>query len=92
MIKILNFNQLASKIKRAFRSEGIHQVVLEQRDHQYLLGYKNQLYTLDGTSALIQILFGPVRVSEMHQFDEETRKTLGRLLPLPLWVWGWDSI
>ena len=92
MIKILNFNQLANKIKRAFRAEGLHQVVLEQRDSHYYLGYKNQLYTIHGDSAITQILFGPTRITEMPQFDEETCEVLGRLLPLPLWVWGWDSI
>lgn len=92
MIKILNFNQLASKVKRAFRAEGLHQVVLEQRENHYLLGYKKELYTLEGDTALVQLLFGPARISEMPNFDEETRQALGKLLPLPLWVWGWDSI
>lgn len=92
MIKILNFNQLASKIKRAFRAEGIHHIVLEKHENHFLLGIGRDLYTIDDESTLIQLLFGPAQISKMDSFSEETRQSLGRLLPLPLWVWGWDSI
>lgn len=92
MIKILNFEQLAAKIKRAFRAEGVADVVLEQRDGQYLFGVGGELFTLTDPADVTRLLFGPVDVNELDMFSEAARRKLGRLLPLPLWLWGWDSV
>lgn len=92
MIKILNFDQLAVKIKRAFRAEGFHQVVLEKQQDHYVIGVGSDLYTIDDESTMIQLLFGPARIAHIDLFKEDTKNVLSQILPLPLWIWGWDSI
>ncbi|WP_413290038.1 GNAT family N-acetyltransferase [Bdellovibrio sp. HCB337] len=92
MIKILNFDQLAAKIKRAFRAEGIADIVLEKQNGQYVFGCNTDLAVLGGEENLTQLLFGPLDFETLDVFTPETREKLAKILPLNLWIWGWDSI
>jgi GNAT superfamily N-acetyltransferase len=91
MIKILNFDQLSAKIKRAFRSEGIADIVLEKQDGKFLFGCNGDLAVLEGETNLTH-LFGPVDFHDLQVFRPETCEMLAKILPLNLWIWGWDSI
>ncbi len=92
MMKIIHFEQLAAKIKRALRSEGFSQIVLEKHPQHYLFGYGDNLITLDHDSDLIRLLFGPIDMNSLDQFTPETKQIFSKIFPLPLWIWGWDSI
>lgn len=92
MLRIHNFEAIAMKVKRAFRTEGFDQIVLEKQHGQIVFGYGQDLYTLDEEADLAKILFGPTSADEMTFIKPETREIFGAILPLPLWVWGWDSI
>ena len=92
MIRIHNFEAIAHKVKKAFRAEGFDQIVLEKQHGQVVFGLATDLYTLDNETDLVKILFGPANIEDMTFIKPETRKILATLLPLPLWVWGWDSI
>ncbi|NUM57188.1 MAG: GNAT family N-acetyltransferase [Bdellovibrionaceae bacterium] len=92
MIKIINFDQLSQKIKKAFRNLGVSDIVLEKHADYYLFGCGQDLCTLQKESELVQLLFGPVEFSELNVFQTNTIEKLKLILPLPFWVWGWDSI
>lgn len=92
MIKIVNFPQFSSKIKRAFRAEGVSDIVIEQHQDHYLFGFSNQLYTLNNESDIVRLLFGPVNYEDLELFNEENLKKLKKIFPLQFWIWGWDSI
>ncbi|MGZ3804651.1 MAG: GNAT family N-acetyltransferase [Pseudobdellovibrionaceae bacterium] len=92
MIKILNFDQLSAKIKRAFRAEGVPDIVLERREGQYFFGCNGDLAVLGEETNMIHLLFGPVDFFALDVFKPETCKILSKILPLNLWIWGWDSI
>ncbi|MBC7371649.1 MAG: GNAT family N-acetyltransferase [Bdellovibrionaceae bacterium] len=92
MIKVLNFDQLAAKIKRAFRAEGVSDIVIEKQDGKFLFGCNGDLAVLEGETNLTHILFGPVDFHELGVFRPETCELLTKILPLNLWIWGWDSI
>lgn len=92
MIKILNFDQLSAKIKRAFRAEGIGDIVLEKQNGRYLLGCNEDLAVFEGDQNLTHLLFGPVDIETLDVFKPETLAKLSKVLPLNLWIWGWDSI
>lgn len=92
MLKIVNFDQLAGKIKRAFRAVGVGDIVLEkQRDH-FVFGCGPDFCTMQNETDMMHILFGPVDFAELEIFEPETVEKLNRVLPLQFWVWGWDSI
>lgn len=92
MVRIHNFEAIAAKVKKAFRSEGYEQIILEKRHGQVVFGYGTDLYTLDHEADLAKILFGPTQIEELTFMKPETRQMFSAILPLPLWVWGWDSI
>lgn len=92
MIKPVNTEQFLNKIKKAFRSEGLEQIVFEKRENSIVFGYGADIYTLDNEKDLAQMIFGPTQINNMEFIKKETREKLATLLPLPLWIWGWDSI
>ena len=92
MLKFTNLDNVLAKVKKAFRAEGFEQIVLEQQDGHIVFGYGTDLYTMKNESDLIRLLFGPLQPEDLDFMKPETQKKLATLLPLPLWVWGWDSI
>lgn len=92
MIKMVNEDQLFTKIKRAFRSEGVADIVLENQNGLYVFGCGKDFVTVQNEKEIVRLLFGPVNYEELEVFSEETVLKLNKVLPLKLWVWGWDSI
>lgn len=92
MIKMVQFDQLAGKIKRAFRAEGIPDFVLEKHPEHFVFGIGQELFTINKESDMVRLLFGPVDYQALGIFKSETIQKIERVLPLNLWIWGWDSI
>lgn len=92
MLKIVNKDALLNKVKKAFRAEGFDKVVLEQQNQHCVFGFGTDLYTLEKESDLIQLIFGPLDVNTLDFVSTEAKQKLSTLLPMPLWIWGWDSI
>lgn len=92
MMKMINDRHLLFKTQRYARSLGIHNLVFDKLDEGYRLGVDNKVYKIANPGDLLQVLFGPRRVAEFTNVDAEVQQVLERVLPLPLWVWGWDSV
>lgn len=92
MIKLVNFDQLSAKIKRAFRSEGVADIVLEKHPQNFVFGIGQDLFTINNETDMVRLLFGPVDYRALGMFKEETAQKFEKVLPLNLWIWGWDSI
>nr|WP_295900407.1 GNAT family N-acetyltransferase [uncultured Bdellovibrio sp.] len=92
MIKLVNFDQLSAKIKRAFRAEGVADIVLEKHPQHFVFGVGQDLFTINNETDMVRLLFGPVDYRALGMFKEETIQKLEKVLPLNLWIWGWDSI
>lgn len=92
MIKILNPNNLFAKIKKHSRNLGFQDLVLEQQnDGQFLIGTRDQLFVTTSEHDLVRLIFGPFKASEIHDFGAGA-KTLEQVMPINMWVWGWDSV
>lgn len=92
MIRILNFDSLALKVKKAFRNVGVADFIFEKNQDHILFGCNGDLYTIEAEKDLVPLLFGPVDFDTQDIFKSETAQKLKLLLPLPLWIWGWDSV
>ncbi len=90
MIKMTREKQLFGKIKRAARSLGIADLVLEKIDEQYRLGVGTDVIEFTDEKDMVRAIFGPL--PEIPNLKPETMKTLEKVLPVNLWIWGWDSI
>ena len=92
MVRILSTDRLFSKIKRYARNLGVPDLVLERNGGKFYLGAGENIFTTDSERDLVKLLFGPLKPSEVHDFDKETLKVMDEIFPLNLWVWGWDSV
>lgn len=90
MIKIVSYEPFFQKIKRAARSLGMNDFVLEKRGEEFFMGFTDDLLVISDEKALVQVLFGPA--AEIPHLKSESQKKLSKFLPLPLWIWGWDSV
>ncbi|MGE0763976.1 MAG: GNAT family N-acetyltransferase [Bdellovibrionales bacterium] len=92
MIKIVNPDLLFAKLHRHARNLGIENFVIEQRSGVTHFGFADNVYKTDSASDVVRLIFGPTQASELHSFDLETSQALETLFPIPLWIWGWDSV
>lgn len=93
MIKLLNTSNLFSKIKRHARAVGVPDLVLEQQGDKYYIGAGENVFSTDSERDLVRLIFGPQKAREIHPgFGEETASTMEKVLPIQMWIWGWDSI
>lgn len=91
MIKILNPSNLFSKIKRHSRHIGIQDLVLEYQGGKYFIGNKDQIFQTESEHDIVRLIFGPLKASQIHDFGPHA-EILEKVLPIHMWVWGWDSI
>jgi predicted acetyltransferase len=92
MIKILNPPSLFAKLKRHSRHLGVDDFVLEQQGGKFFIGAKDQIFTTESEHDIVRLVFGPQKASQIHNFGPEASETLEKVLPIPMWVWGWDSV
>jgi predicted acetyltransferase len=92
MIKIINPQDLFFKIRRYIRYLGHEDVVLEFNGTDYLIGHSGRIFRTQDEKDMVRLLFGPHKPEELQMFDLETQQILEKSLPVPLWVWGWDSV
>tara|TARA_B100000749_G_scaffold279661_1_gene273019 strand:- start:2085 stop:3179 length:1095 start_codon:yes stop_codon:yes gene_type:complete len=93
MFKILNARSLFLKITNYARSVGLVDFVLEAHEgDQFVIGRKGKTYQTDSLQEITSLIFGPSTPNQLKDFDPETRQIIEKILPLPMWVWGWDSV
>ncbi len=92
MLKVIKTDQLLAKIKKAFRAEGFENIVFEKQNDKIVFGFGTDLYTLEKESDLMQLIFGPLKVEQLSFLSSDVQLKLSHLFPMPLWIWGWDSI
>ncbi len=94
MIKILNPSVLLGKVLRAIRHDLAHEdFIFEKRsDGNYYIGNQSNLFKTDSEADIVRLIFGPHKASTIHSFEPQLLELLEKSLPLPMWIWGWDSV
>jgi GNAT superfamily N-acetyltransferase len=85
MIRPVSYENLFFKIKRHARNLGINDFVLEKSGEGFVIGTKNDLAKIDSVGTLTRLLFGPIDSSQL-------KPEFQKILPIPMWIWGWDSV
>lgn len=92
MIKILNPPNFLLKIKKFVRAMGVDDIVLEPREGNYYLGYRQEIFRTDIEADLVRLIFGPLKASDLKAFDAATAAAFEKVFPINMWIWGWDSV
>jgi N-acetylglutamate synthase-like GNAT family acetyltransferase len=92
MIKLIDKQALVRKVQKTARRMGLSDFAIEMHENTLYFGTSEGVYKTESETDIIHLLFGPQKPSEMHAFSDATLEKLNKLLPLPLWFWGWDSI
>ncbi len=92
MIKLIDKHALVRKVQKTARRMGLNDFAIEMHENTLYFGTSEGVYKTESEADIIHLLFGPQKPSEMHAFSAQTLEKLNKLLPLPLWFWGWDSI
>lgn len=91
MIKILNPENLFAKIQRHARYLGVADFAIEKRENQFVITAKGQSFVTESEQDIVRLVFGPQKASEIHNFGV-ANAVIENLLPIHMWIWGWDSI
>jgi N-acetylglutamate synthase-like GNAT family acetyltransferase len=90
MIKVLNHEDLFFKILRYSRAMGLDDFNFIKKDQDVLLRYGRETYKINSASSLTRLIFGPDKPVEV--LGDARFEKLNKVLPIPMWVWGWDSV
>jgi GNAT superfamily N-acetyltransferase len=80
MIKILNKKNLTEKVNRYARLIGHSRFDLAPFIDQC------------PEQQLVKVFFGPSDSEFLSKCDDKNREIINQILPIPMWVWGWDSV
>ncbi len=92
MLKILHQDNLIAKVKRYARSKGFEDLVLEITDKGLKLGSKTSTMLLPNCRDWTRLYFGPFDTKDVAGLDAVTLNILAQIFPIPMWIWGWDSV
>ncbi|MCB0357116.1 MAG: GNAT family N-acetyltransferase [Bdellovibrionales bacterium] len=92
MIKLVNTKNLFFKIKRFARYIGQDDFIIEFNGQDYIVGHSGHIFRTHSEKDIVQLIFGPHKASQLQSFDIETTQILEKILPIPMWIWGWDSV
>ncbi|MCB9026960.1 MAG: hypothetical protein H6625_11615 [Bdellovibrionaceae bacterium] len=56
------------------------------------MGHSGHIFRTTSEKDMTQLIFGPHKASQLHNFDVETTQVLEKIFPIPMWIWGWDSV
>lgn len=85
MIRPVCYENLFFKIRRYARQLGLHDFVLERTSNGFSIGLKNDVAFIENSSELTRLIFGPVNTNQL-------KPEFQKIFPIPMWVWGWDSV
>lgn len=86
MIRPLITANIITKVKRYALSLGIKDFVFEHRsDGTFVFGRGQDIFETHDLKAFTKVVFGSPDSTEFQEL-------LSPILPLPMWIWGWDSV
>tara|TARA_Y100000768_G_scaffold388079_1_gene381859 strand:+ start:42135 stop:43262 length:1128 start_codon:yes stop_codon:yes gene_type:complete len=92
MIKLLNAPRFAEKVQKYLQG-ALKRTDIEISSSENGIQFSSQHSKVKFTeSEFVQYVFGPKVPFVATQMDSKDFDLVSSCLPLPLWIWGWDSI
>lgn len=92
MIKILNAPRFCEKVQRFLRG-ALKRTDIHVRQEKDLLVIQTSFSKISFSEReFTQYVFGPKVPQVATMMDQKDFEPISNVLPLPLWIWGWDSI
>ncbi len=85
LIRVVNERNLFLKITRRARQLGLVDFAIEKHGQHVRVGTPNDQVILSTPAEITRLIFGP------HP-DGSLQPAYKDLFPIPMWVWGWDSV
>lgn len=93
MVKVLSHERLFNKINRSLAAGNPKEpVTLEKREDGFYIITSSGKFKTESETDIVRLIFGPHKPMELYSFDPKVAMSLEKVLPVPLWVWGWDSV
>jgi GNAT superfamily N-acetyltransferase len=92
MIKILHFSNLIAKVQRSARAKGMDDLVIEETPGGLKIGTRNNTVVIQAERDWPRLFFGPFQSQDITGLDAHSIAVMDQLFPIPMWVWGWDSV
>jgi predicted N-acetyltransferase YhbS len=93
MMKMVNEEKLFQKIQRHARQDlGVANLVLDKQGDEYRIGTTEQFICTHNEGEILQFIFGPRLFTDVKGLSKNTLDILDRVFPMPIWLWGWDSV
>ena len=86
MIRLLNTKAFFSKIKKYALSIGIQDFSFEETNKTFSIHIKGKTHSFASLRELTAFVFG------IPNHNKDSYEQLHHIFPLPMWVWGWDSV
>lgn len=85
MILPINFDSLFMKIKRHARANGLTDFIMEKKDGKFFVGTPGDVTEITDIQTLTRLIFGPIDPAQLNPQYQN-------IFPIPMWIWGWDSV
>lgn len=93
LLKIINYDLMIPKIVKAASILGVDNLIIKKEGKNIFIGCKSDHLLIKSEEDFLYLLFGPKPLEMLFsEVAEDFRIVLKKVFPLPLWIWGWDSI
>lgn len=91
MIRLLNLDPFFQKVKKYALLIGIKDFSFHREEDSYVIQYSGKVFKIKSLKELTCFVFGtPSRILEPSGLEDLVNQK--ELFPLPIWLWGWDSV
>ncbi len=90
MIRVVKEDSLFTKLTKAAYAQKAQAFQIQRRGSAIVLGLETSEIQFEDERSFLKFIFGPQM--DLSGLTPSEIKMIEGILPLPLWIWGWDSI
>lgn len=91
LMKVLNPTKACERVVNHARALGVFDFQMTYQEGQVQISLGQERLQIETNLDLPRLIFGPIEFEGISASVKNT-EVLKRIFPLPLWIWGWDSV